>query len=212
MSKTIRVLGRERAYDGHFKVDRYELEQEAGGRKFRMFRENFERGNAAAVLLYDPVMDTVLTVEEFRIGCLAAGFSGEDSFTLGPIAGVIEEGCTPEQTVIREAMEEAGIEISEADLLPGFTTLPSPGGTSERVTMFVARADLSGVEPGQQFGVDGEAEQTWRHVLPRQEVFDLCMNAPANGHLFALMMRLEISILGGLFPKKAADAPEPGMP
>ena len=208
MNRKIEVLNRTRTHDGHFKIDLFEIVQEADGRKFRMFRENFERGNAAAVLLYDPGMDAVLTVEEFRIGYLAAGYPPEACFNMGPIAGVVEPGATAEATVIREAMEEAGVVIDEADLMPGFTILPSPGGTSEQVTMFVACADLSGVEPGQQFGVDVEAEQTWRHVLPREEALRLVMETACSGHLTALMMRLEILRLNGLFNE---PVPESGL-
>ena len=80
-----------RVYDGFFKIDEYSLRQEAEGRDFEFKRLNFERGHAAAVLLYDPERDTVLCVEEFRIGNLAAGMEGEQSFSLGPIAGMIDE-------------------------------------------------------------------------------------------------------------------------
>lgn len=200
MEKNIKVLAKTRAYNGHFKIDRYELEQEADGRKFKLVRENFERGNAAAVLLYDPNIDGVLVVEEFRIGYLAAGFPAADCFNMGPIAGVIDAGEDPIDTVIREAVEEAGVVVDRAHVSPGFTTLPSPGGTSEQVTMFVAIADLSSVESGKSFGVDSEAEQTWRHIVDRSETMAMAMTQPTSGHLTALLLQLEIMLLKGLVP------------
>ena len=54
-----------------------------------------------------------------------------------------------------------------------------------------ATADLSGLENG-VFGMDDEAEQTWRRVLPRAEVMQLVETQPMTGHLSALMMKLEI--------------------
>jgi ADP-ribose pyrophosphatase len=193
MTKNRKVTVNEvkRVYDGFFKIDEYSLRQEAEGRDFQFKRLNFERGHAAAVLLYDPERDAVLCVEEFRIGCFAAGMEGESSFSLGPIAGMIDEDEYPIDAAIREAREEAGVEISESDIIAEFTTLPSPGGSSETVTMLLATADLSGLENG-VFGMDDEAEQTWRRVLPRAEVMQLVETQPMTGHLSALMMKLEI--------------------
>ncbi|HDZ51411.1 hypothetical protein LCGC14_0113220 [marine sediment metagenome] len=193
MTKNRKVTVNEvkRVYDGFFKIDEYSLRQEAEGRDFQFKRLNFERGHAAAVLLYDPERDAVLCVEEFRIGCFAAGMEGESSFSLGPIAGMIDEDEYPIDAAIREAREEAGVEISESDIIAEFTTLPSPGGSSETVTMLLATADLSGLE-NCVFGMDDEAEQTWRRVLPRAEVMQLVETQPMTGHLSALMMKLEI--------------------
>ena len=196
-----------RVYDGFFKVDEYSLRQEAEGRDFEFKRLNFERGHAAAVLLYDPERDTVLCVEEFRIGNLAAGMEGEQSFSLGPIAGMIDKGETTIDAAIREAREEAGVEISRSDIFSEFTTLPSPGGSSETVTMLLAAADLSGIAEG-VFGMDGEAEQTWRRILPREEVMEMVETQPMTGHLSALMMKLEILRLQDAVPAPMkADGP-----
>jgi ADP-ribose pyrophosphatase len=191
MDRKVTILGVERAYDGFFKVDAYHLRQEADGRDFEFTRLNFERGHAAALLLWDPETDEVLCVEEFRIGMLAAGMKGEASFSLGPIAGMIDEGETPRQAAIREAREEAGVEISEEDIMAEFTTLPSPGGSSETVTMILAGADLSDLAPDAIFGEAGEAEQCWRRILPRSEVMSRVDTEPMAGHLTVLMMKLE---------------------
>lgn len=209
MTKNRKVTVNEvkRVYDGFFKIDEYSLRQEAEGRDFEFKRLNFERGHAAAVLLFDPERDTVLCVEEFRIGNLAAGMEGEQSFSLGPIAGMIDEDEYPVDAAIREAREEAGVEISESDIIAEFTTLPSPGGSSETVTMLLATADLSGLENG-VFGMDDEAEQTWRRILPREEVMQLVETQPMTGHLSALMMKLEILRLQDAVPAPMkTDAP-----
>jgi ADP-ribose pyrophosphatase len=190
MTRKVSLLERNRVYDGFFKLDAYRLRQQAEGRDFEFTRLNFERGHAAALLLFDPELDAVLTVEEFRIGCLAAGMSGEDCFSLGPIAGMVDEGETPREAAIREAFEEAGVVVEESDIMSEFTTLPSPGGSSETVTMILARADLSGLDD-EVFEQTSEAEQCWRKILPRSRVLEHIEKEPAAGHLTALMMKLE---------------------
>lgn len=200
MSRKITVLNKDRAYDGFFKIDRYQLRQEAEGVRFDLTRELFERGHAAALLPYDPVLDAVLVVEEFRIGNLAAGLPEEQWFSPGPIAGMIDEGETPVEAAIREGAEEAGLSLNEAGLFSQITTLPSPGGSSETVTLILALADLSGVRPGVH-GEGSEAEMTWTRILPREALLDLIGTRPTTGHLAALAMRLEMLRLSGQVPE-----------
>lgn len=68
--------------------------------------------------------------------------------------------------------------------------------------MILARADLSGIEDA-VFGEAGEAEQTWRKVLPRAEVMERIEREPMAGHLTVLMMKLELLRLQGF--EKAPD-------
>jgi len=215
MSRKITVLNRDRAYDGFFKIDRYRLRQEADGVSFDLTRELFERGHAAALLPYDPVLDAVLVVEEFRIGNLAAGLPEAQWFSPGPIAGMIDTGETPVEAAIREGAEEAGLSLNEADLFSQITILPSPGGSSETVTLILALADLSGVRPGVH-GEGSEAEMTWTRILRREALLDLIGTHPTTGHLTALAMRLEMMRLSGQIPEmgwrkgpETVSAPDP---
>src|SRR3546814_18574745 len=52
-----------------------------------MAREIFERGHAAAVLLYDPARDAVVLIEQFRPGAYAAGVN---PWLVEVVAGIIE--------------------------------------------------------------------------------------------------------------------------
>src|SRR3546814_12056588 len=74
-----------------------------------MTREVFERGHAAAVLLYDPARDRVVLIEQFRPGAYAAGF---EPWLIAIVAGILEEGETPESVVSRAAEAEAGCKNS----------------------------------------------------------------------------------------------------
>lgn len=166
MKRDWEIFEQETVYRGYFRVDRYRLRHTLfeGGWSEPVQREVFERGHAAAVLPYDPVHDTVLLVEQFRIGALAAGAAG-GPWLLELIAGIIEPGEDPADVVRREALEEAGCTLLEVE--PVCDYLVSPGGTSEQTGLFWARADLA--DAGGIHGLDEEHEDIRVHVVDARE-------------------------------------------
>lgn len=162
MQRDWKILEHETAYQGFFRIDRYRVQHTLfeGGWSEPVTREVFERGHAAAVLPYDPVRDRVLLVEQFRIGAVAAGAPG-GPWLLELVAGIIEDGESPETVVRREAVEEAGCELGELE--PVCDYLVSPGGTSERTCLFVGRVDLG--DAGGVHGLDEEHEDIRVHVI-----------------------------------------------
>ncbi len=104
----------------------------SNGRWQTLTRETYERGDAATVLPYDPVRGTVLLVRQFRF---AAARPDHDGTLIETIAGLLDGG-EPDATVVREAKEEAGVQIH--DLRHLFTLFMSPGVFTERVTFFTA--------------------------------------------------------------------------
>lgn len=166
MKRDWKILARETAYQGCFRIDRYRLRHTLfeGGWSEPVTREVFERGHAAAVLPYDPARDQVLLVEQFRVGALAAEVAG-GPWLLELVAGIIESGETAEEVVRREAVEEAGCELGALERVCDY--LVSPGGTSERTCLFVGRADLG--EAGGVHGLDEENEDIRVHVIDAEE-------------------------------------------
>jgi ADP-ribose pyrophosphatase len=163
----IEVIEKTTPFQGYFRIDRYRLRH----RKFdgdwtdEMTREIFERGHAAAVLLYDPERDTVVLIEQFRPGAHAAGL---EPWLIEVVAGIIEEGETAEEVVRREAVEEAGRSVT--DLHPIGTFLATPGGSSETVALFCGRCDSRGA--GGIHGLDHEHEDIRVLALSRQDALD----------------------------------------
>ena len=76
-------------YQGFFQIDQYKLKHQKheGGWSPMIVRELFERGHTVAVLPYDPLRDSVVLVEQFRIGAYAAGVEPWLSET---IAGILD--------------------------------------------------------------------------------------------------------------------------
>tara|TARA_B110000211_G_scaffold195557_1_gene224210 strand:- start:146 stop:778 length:633 start_codon:yes stop_codon:yes gene_type:complete len=159
----------QRLHDGFFKVDRYQVEHElfAGGRTEAFSRELFERGEASAVLLYDPKKDLVVLTEQYRIGAALDKQQGSP-WLLEVVAGMIEEGESAEEVARREAEEEAGCHLNQ--LIPISSYWSSPGGTSEKVHLYCALIDSTGL--GGIHGLDHEQEDILVRVLPFQVAFD----------------------------------------
>jgi len=198
MSKTVEIIEKERAYDGFFKIDRYRVRHTTpdGGMSPVITRELFERGHAAALLAYDPDADAVLVIDEFRIGRLAAGCQGEQCWSTGPVAGMIDAGELPRDAAIREAQEEAGIAVSGDSLKGPLTVFSSPGGSSEMISLFIAVGPLSNKDITAD-GVVGEGEFTEPRIVPRQSLIDGLLEEPRNGHLTILLLWLERMISTG---------------
>jgi ADP-ribose pyrophosphatase len=147
------ILSVETPFRGFFRVDRFRLRHRrfAGDWTKELEREIFVRGHAAGVLPYDPRLDKVLLVEQFRTAAVVAGRS---HWTLEVPAGIIPAGESPEEVARRELKEEAG--CTADTLVPLFTFMPSPGGSSETVWLYAALTDLSGA--GGLAGVADEDE------------------------------------------------------
>ena len=160
----VRVEARNREYDGYFKVDAYDLNHPLylGGRSESLRRLVFERGRVGAVLPYDPRRDEVVLIEQFRPGPWAAG---EHCWLLESVAGVLEDGESPQELCLREAMEEAGCAITRLVLMHRFFT--SPGASTELVDLFCGETDTS--EVGGVHGLASEGEDILVKTMPREE-------------------------------------------
>ena len=161
----VEILDKTVCYDGFFRIERYRLRHRlfSGGWSRELTREIFERGHAAAVLPYDPVLDTVVLVEQFRIGALEAP---GNPWLLEIVAGVIDHPDeTPEEVARREAVEEANCHIQ--DIVHICDYFVSPGGTSERISLFCGKVDAAGA--GGLHGLEEEAEDIRVVVVPFAE-------------------------------------------
>jgi ADP-ribose pyrophosphatase len=137
------IVESKRVFQGYFAVEQLTLKHRLfNGQWSRVFqREIFERGSAAAVLLFDPDLQEVVMLEQFRVGALA---SQSSPWMIEVVAGIIEEGESAEEVAIREATEEAGKSIS--DLIKIGQYFMTPGGSSEQVTLYCARVDAQNSE------------------------------------------------------------------
>lgn len=173
------LLDEESVYRGFFRMDRLTLQHRlfAGGWSGAVRRELFRRGHSVGVLLYDPALDRVALLEQFRIGALDAEGG---PWLLEVVAGMMEPGESAEAVALREITEETG--LPGATLMPIGRFLLSPGGSDETIALYCGLVDLASV--GGIHGRPDESEDIRVFTLSSEEAFDAlragrCNNAPA---------------------------------
>ena len=163
--KDVEVLAIDPLCHGKYRMDRYHLRYRsyAGTWSPEVTREMFDRGQSVAILPYDPVLDQVVLIEQFRPGAFAAG--DEHPWLWEIVAGVIEEGETPVEVAKRECQEEAGLQPTE--VLPIGEFYVSAGASTEYTRVFVGRVDAKGA--GGLHGLVEEVEDIRVFTMPSDE-------------------------------------------
>ncbi len=177
VTRDVEIVAQRYPYTNYFSVMDHSL-------KFRRFdgsmsqvvqRAGFVGGDAATVLPYDPEIDAVLLLEQFRAGPFYRG--DPHPWTLEPVAGRLDPGEDAEACLRREAIEEAGLEIGRMHHIADY--YPSPGAVTEFVYSYIGEARLSG-RGGEVGGVEGEHEDIRSHVVPFETFMDLVASGEAN--------------------------------
>lgn len=172
--KDVTVHKYERLFKSHFALDLYDVsyKQFDGSTSKVLHREIFERdAEAVAILPFDPKTQEVVLIEQFRPGALKDPVS---PWLIEIVAGMIDKGETELQAAVRELKEESGLEVTADDLHYINSIYPSPGGCSERVTVYVGKVDAAHLLS--KGGLDNENEDIRLFKLPAKEAFKYCDN------------------------------------
>lgn len=164
----IDLLDEQTAYDGFYRLRRLTLTHERydGGMTPLLIREVVERSDVAAALLLDDARGRVVLVEQFRPGPYAAG---QLPWLVDIVAGRIGPGHSPEETIVREVREEAGVDCHDLRLIGCYYTAPHI--SSERVYLFCAQVDSTRIAG--THGVADEGEDIRPVVLEYGEALRL---------------------------------------
>lgn len=185
--RQVEILERRRAYDAFFKLDVLDLRHERFDGTWTpvLRRELFVQRAAVAVLPYDAMLDVVVLVEQFRAGCV--DLPG-DPWLIEAVAGLVEEGEAPEEVAARETREETGLEVGRLKFVCRYHA--SPGGTSERVQVYVG--EVVAPDAGGMFGMAHEGEDIRTHIVPALTAFEMVDDGrivAANGVVPLLWLR-----------------------
>lgn len=116
-------------------------------------REVYERGNGAAILLYNKLKETVILTRQFR---LPTYLNGNKSGLLIEVCAGVLESDEPEACIIRETEEETGYRVHSVKKI--FESYMSPGAVTEILHFFVAEYDES-MKVHEGGGLENEHEE-----------------------------------------------------
>ena len=171
----VEIIERENCFKGFYKLDRLRLRhrQFSGAMGPQLTRELFVRHNAVCVLPYDPQRDSVVLIEQFRVGAMQ---KSANPWMIELVAGLIDKDEEPEEVARREAIEEADLTLGA--LWPITTYFPSPGGSDELVYLFVGRCDSEGA--GGVHGLAEEGEDIRVSVWPLEDALQAVRDGRIN--------------------------------
>lgn len=159
-------------------------EAELGGKTVE--RPLVEHPSGSSLLAYDPDRKVAFTVTNTRLAVLHVG--GEP--LLEGVAGVSDEGETPEETARRECMEEIGVRLRTLE--PVGQVWMTPSTSTERVHLFLGEySSADRVAAGG--GAEGENENLKVREVPITELWEPAQRGEMmDAKLFMLLQALRI--------------------
>ncbi len=144
-------------------------------------RAGFVMSDAVTVLPYDPVRDRVMLIEQVRFGPWLRGVA--NAWSLEPIAGRVDPFESPVAAALREAQEEARLELSADQLHAVGNVYPSPAAITEFLYHYVALCDLPDGSDGIA-GLATESEDIRSHLISYKQLMALVASGEVqNGPL-----------------------------
>jgi ADP-ribose pyrophosphatase len=152
----VAIESEQRAWSGRFPLDVV---------KFRHLRfdgttsatrtwEVWRRGQASALLPYDPIADSVVLIEQFRFPAFVAGI---DPTLVELPAGLCEDNEDPIDTIRREMREEMNLDADRIERVGGF--LLTPGGSDEFCHLYAGRVVAPAADDEGIAGFGGEVSE-----------------------------------------------------
>lgn len=168
MNRRVTILSKKRVFEkAIFRIDEVTLQHETffGTMSKPITRLNLDRGDSAAALIHNVDTNCILFTEQFRYPTYEKG----PGWMLELPAGVLDKDEKPEQTMIRELVEEIGYRVPSLQFISTFYL--SPGGTSERIWLFYGKVKNENII-SVGGGLVEEGEDIRVVQIPVREAFD----------------------------------------
>lgn len=136
-------------------------------------REVYDRGNGAAILLYNKETKNIILTRQFRLPTYLN--RNKSGMMIEVCAGLLDQD-EPEQCIIRETEEETGYRISKVKKI--METYMSPGAITEILYLFIGEYDAS-MKVSEGGGLEHEQENIEVLEMP----FDQAYNMMETGEL-----------------------------
>jgi nudix-type nucleoside diphosphatase (YffH/AdpP family) len=136
-------------------------------------REVYDRGNGAAILLYNKEKQTVILTRQFRLPTFLNG--NESGMMVEVCAGLLDEK-NPEDCIKRETEEETGYRIHEVKKV--FEAYMSPGAVTEILYFFTAE-----YQPEMKVSAGGGLATEHEYIEVMELPFAQAMTMVYNGEI-----------------------------
>ena len=149
----VKNIKREILSDNWYTLNKYTYEyQKPDGSWETQQREAYDRGNGAAILLYNTKKGSVVLTKQFRMPTYVNG--NDDGMMIEVCAGLLN-GDNPADCVRKETEEETGYKISNVKKV--MQPFMSPGSVTEILYLFVGEYDES-MKVSEGGGAEDETE------------------------------------------------------
>ena len=171
----VRNIEREILSDNWYTLNKYTFEyQKPDGTWETQQREAYDRGNGAAILLYNANKGTVVLTKQFRMPTYVNG--NDDGMMIEVCAGLLD-GDNPADCVRKETEEETGYKISNVKKV--MQTYMSPGSVTEILYLFVGEYDES-MKVSEGGGAEHETENIEVLELNFEKAMDMINTGEIN--------------------------------
>jgi len=117
-----------------YKLDKINFDYQTKDGKWQtQNRESYNRGDGAAILLYNSTKKTIVLTKQFRMPSYLNG--NNDGMMIEVCAGLLDEN-DPLTCIIKEAEEETGFKISNPKKV--FEIFSTPGAVTEKIHYYIA--------------------------------------------------------------------------
>ena len=167
----IRNISKDILSDNWYTLNKYTYEyQKEDGSWETQIRETYDRGNGAAILLYNKGKGTVILTKQFRMPTYVNG--NPSGMMIEVCAGVLD-GADPVDCIKKEVEEETGYQIDQVKKV--FESYMSPGAVTEILHFFIGeyRAQMKVSDGG---GADDEGENIEVLEIPFNAALEMITN------------------------------------
>ncbi len=170
----IRDIRKEVLSDNWYTLFRYTYEyQKEDGEWEDQVREVYDRGNGAAILLYNQKKGTIILTKQFRMPTYV---NGNPSGMMIEVCAGLLDGAHPEDCIKKEVEEETGYQIDHVKKV--FESYMSPGAVTEILHFFIGEYQEQ-MKVSDGGGVEYETE----NIEVLEVLFDTALNMITNGKI-----------------------------
>tara|TARA_R110000744_G_scaffold70097_1_gene141923 strand:- start:1065 stop:1682 length:618 start_codon:yes stop_codon:yes gene_type:complete len=191
-NKKVRNINKQLLSDNWYKLEKITFDyQKEDGSWEPQSREAYDRGNGAAILLYNKKNKKVILTRQFR---MPTYINGNDSGMMIEVCAGLLDGDHPEDCIKRETEEETGYKLESVEKV--FESYMSPGSVTEILYFFIGS-----YEEKMKIGAGGGAEEETENIEVLEFGFEKAMEMIRTGEIkdAKTIMLLQYAKINGLF-------------